>query len=417
MISATRREPRAQLAWLWLIFPAIATVSIFSICLLLPQTWSWLGVVRMHPYFSDWIAILAASDAQAAGLDPYAVPSPFDPYARPHVYGPWWLHLHQLGLSMDGSAWMGLLIDIGAISAATWLLAARTSGQAFLATALIASPPLLMAYERANNDLIIFLLFVVAGLAKRGRIYHIVQAAVLGLAVMLKLYPLAALPLLAFRRSRREAITVMAVASIFILSLLYAWRRDISQAIALMPRPDTIYGFGLSVIPRYLTSLPSTTFKLTAGAGVLIGATIVAFNTRRDNTHYLAMVRTGTDGWFVVGGLCWTGCYLMNTNYPYRAVLLLLVAASWFRLWQTESPLVAWYYRNLLVAIAVMLWMHNACAHIMSITSSPAIYAGLFGMGIMQGIAFALTCVIAWALILQGRKTLDEWRSNACSPL
>jgi hypothetical protein len=398
--------------WLWPVFPAFATFTVFMIGVLVPSAWSWLDVDHLRPYFADLVAVLAASDAHGAGLDPYAVPAPLDPYGRPHVYGPWWLQLHHLGLSTASAPWLGLLTVIIAITALTWMLGVRNHKQALMAAALMASPPLLLSYERANNDLIILLILIAAGMIGR-RVYgYVLQAGLLSLAAALKFYPIVALPLLAYRQTRCRGISGMAITAAITLLFLYIWRHDIHQATTLMPRPDTIYGFGMSLIPHYLTALPDSSMQLAAAAGIVAGASLVAFTTGRSKHHYLSMTQGRTGGWFIAGGLCWVGCYLLNTNYVYRSLLLMLTAASWFRLWQTEAPAEGKHFRNLLLVTVIMLWIHNACAHAIKLESPPSIYAAIFGMGAMQGIALAVTVVITVALLMRGLNILAEWHAE-----
>jgi hypothetical protein len=60
----------------------------------------------------------------------------------------------------------------------------------------------------------------------------------------------------------------------------------------------------------------------------------------------------------------------------------------------------------------IMLWIHNACAHAIKLESPPSIYAAIFGMGAMQGIALAVTVVITVALLMRGLNILAEWHAE-----
>src|SRR5687768_1390963 len=109
--------------WYW---PALTGTIALIACLGVlnsPRLAECLGVHQLGRPFIDWLAILAASDAQQAGANPYANPNPFDPLGRPHIYGPWWLLLGDLGFTSEDYWWTGALLVLLFICSAVAVLA------------------------------------------------------------------------------------------------------------------------------------------------------------------------------------------------------------------------------------------------------------------------------------------------------
>ena len=79
-----------------------------------PRVRALAGLFDHGRWFLDSQAVLAASDAAKAGLNPEA-PNPYDAFQRPHSYSDWWFGLGQLGLTRDdnflvGGAWVLLFL-------------------------------------------------------------------------------------------------------------------------------------------------------------------------------------------------------------------------------------------------------------------------------------------------------------------
>jgi hypothetical protein len=129
-----------------------------------PRLLILLGISDYGTSYLDAHALLAALDAVRAGADPHAV-NPLDPLLRYHVYSDWWLGLRWLGLTREhnflvGTAW------VGAFAVTAWATARpRTWREALWLAALLVSPPVLLAVNRANNDLLIFVVLAGCGVA------------------------------------------------------------------------------------------------------------------------------------------------------------------------------------------------------------------------------------------------------------
>jgi hypothetical protein len=400
---------------LWCTVAAIgATVAFVVTCATFPQLWEWFGVSLLPVHFADLHALLAASDAHALGLDPYAVPSAFDPLGRPHVYGPWWLWMHVLGFTRADILWLGVVLCGSTVVTLGALLRPANLRQAFAAFLLLASPPMLLSYERGNNDLVVVLLLAAAGAAGVGTFGVVLQSLILWIGAVLKLYPIAALPLLGLGRGwRRTALGVVLTLLLTALAV-WIWRTDFQTMLALVPRPDTSYGYGLKVIGSVWHGLRSSRGVFVFGGLVGLAAVFWSGGWRRVAREEMA--RGGTAGWFIAGGATWVFCFLLNSNFPYRLALLGLVATAWFRLWR-EADERGRIGGRLVWLLIAMAWMRVARIQLLFVFETHDRAGGVFTFGLEHGLACGLSAVmlgglVTWALANLARWR-DEWRATS----
>ena len=361
------------------------------------EAWEGLGVQHLQPYFFDLVAILAAGQAWHQGLDVYAS-NPLDPFGRPHVYGPWWLVSGPLGLTTADARWLGALLGLAFVVAATAVLAPRRPGAALVSLLLLLSPPVLYGIERANNDLVVFLLFAAGGaLAVRasGRAAEW-GAGLLGLAAALKIYPLAALPALAARAApRRRVLGWLAGAAGACLLVFLLWRTDYTSALAGAPRPETIFAYGWRVLPLAWSKLPHLRGPMLFGGLPVLALAAVWIVARRGKLLAAVPCTGAATAWFVCGALAWLFCWAANTNYPYRAVLLLLPAGLWLAQAEgTDAPRAA-LARTQLAACVLAFWLWPLKAW-----WAGAIGGGLPGADIWLAAVFAIEQTLVAAINL-----------------
>lgn len=301
-------------------------------------------------------------------------------------------------------------------SITTLAAALRPQGwmQALAVAALLGSPPMLLAYERANNDLVIVLLLALVAVAGRGAGGLWWQGGLIWLAACLKLYPLAALPVLADGRKLPRALGVAVLAGLGFALVWWIWRDDFRRAVELMPRPKTIYGYGFKVLPVLWGYFSEPGQKLAGGAGLLAGLILVA-GTRFWRGGALREMAEGVSSrWFIAGGSTWLLCFVANSNFLYRAALLLLVAVAWFRLWREERTDLANVGRALVGCLLVMVWSWGGRLRLGdAFFSGERSLAICFSFGLEQGLALGITGVVATALALWAWRRSMEFRGAA----
>lgn len=295
--------------------------------------WSWLGVFPiMEQAFSDMGALLAAGEAVAAGVDPFVTPNPFDVYGRPHVYGPGWLASGAFGLGVADTAWVGWLTVLMFLGGAVCLFPLSRPRDLLLAAACLMSPPVLLGLNRANNDLLIFVVVLAAAwlAGRKEKVCGPVALVLVVLAALLKFYPavmLIAAATLPGRLSGAVLRMTLAGAALFLAVLAQA---DLYvAALQVMPNAQTIHAYDA----RYAVTLAKVVFQYYDSAmwwGFLAGGVIGAagllagwrtwgnFLPTRGRWAFLLVAVVAT----------WTGCLAAGPSYAYRAVWL-LPAVAW----------------------------------------------------------------------------------------
>lgn len=392
--------------WRWSVGCFAALIGVFLVLVLNDTWWAHLGVFHLRPYFADTVAILAAGQAQEAGRDVF-LGNPFDPFGRPHVYGAWWLVTGPLGLVVRDAWWLGTVLGVVFAITALMLLAPRTAREAAVVFLLLVSPPVLLGIERANNDLVIFLLLALAAaaLACSRPVSGAAGVLTLVLAAVLKFYPLAALGAVLVRRERlpRLALTLGVALALF-AALWWMQREAFFRALAVMPRPDTLYAYGVRVLSISWTHSDGARLWLVSGLLLgIAGAWWLLWPARTAVARALPDEGTIVTA-AVAGGACWLFCYGANTNYSYRAVLLLLVAPLWLQLARSADAAtraLGWRACGLLLAT---LWMALPKYHAIESlraqggTSVPLRGVMLAVCGLEQALIFATSALLVLAL-------------------
>jgi hypothetical protein len=153
--KVTQATKRTSGAWAVAFTTALLVLAIEHFSL-----WPLLGVPHIEPRFIDWHALLAASDCQALGIDPFKE-NPCDSFRRKHIYGSIWLYLSNFRLNRSDVFWSGLCFFVlPYIITASLTLNPSTLKQFILALSLILSPASLLGIERANADVAIYSLIV-----------------------------------------------------------------------------------------------------------------------------------------------------------------------------------------------------------------------------------------------------------------
>ena len=326
-----------------------------------------LGVEPGVIPFLDTHAVLAAAECQRRGLDVYQV-NPCDVLGRVHVYSPLWLTLVP---SMGAAATPSVGIALDVLFILSLALVVRAHGRAPLAILALAafSPMTLYALERANIDLVIFLLVLGAGVlqAAAARRWRLWSYAVLVGAALLKYYPAVLLVLVA-RECRRDAVLVLGGA-VAALALFVAGYRDVlGQALANMSKLST----GLSFYTDSF-SARNLPFGLARGLPQLHGAAVLFALALLALLSFFALARmwrtavlldtagidwTASEMRFAaIGSLLVTGCFFAAQNVNYRGVFLLFVLPGLLQLRDKTASAAARRLRSrLIAAVLFVMW-------------------------------------------------------------
>ncbi len=315
---------------LWWTFVVIAA-GYFASFAFYPGLFLIVGVNHYGVWFLDSFAILASNDALARGLDPY-VPNALDYFKRPHVYSHWWLELGKLGLTRADNSWLGLSLVVAFLTAVVARLRPREPREVLWYLAILCSSPILLAVERANNDLVVFVLLapVVPCLLQANRWVRLLPVALIAVAAGLKFYPaIAGLVLLAGSdRSEVRGRLCIAVVALAVVGVNLV--PDLTQFSGLAPRANGLMTFG-SV--HLFEAFGHSGWRATALGLSSVIAVVVMFVRLRVFAGW-EIAKADRADWlaFTLGAALLTGCFFTGTNFGYRWVFALWLAPLLWRL-------------------------------------------------------------------------------------
>ncbi len=296
-----------------------------------PKALNKLGVFDYGMWFLDSYAILAASDTLRAGVDPVQ-PMAFDVQHRAHIYSDWWYGVGKLGLTRDDNFLLGGLWVL-AFVLSTWIfLRPKSAGETAWYLVLFISPPVLLAVNRANNDLVIFVLLVIAAFALARQTWPRIATALAALAAGtgLKYYPIVGGAVFLLVRPRARLVASLLAAAAVLGATMASVAGALNRA-NLNGISASIYTFGAPVILRDLGHEGPR--ALLAGVGVmalLVGASIFWRGLRVMPESKSPVTQAA----FVLGAAALAGCFLTGISFAYRCAFLLLVA-PW--LWEQRT--------------------------------------------------------------------------------
>ncbi len=297
----------------------IASMAVF------PGLFRVVGISHFGVWFLDSFALLASNDAITRGLDPYAV-NPLDYFHRPHVYSPWWLHLRDLGLTRAQNFGFGLTVVIAFLSAAVVRLRPKSGRELGWYVAILLSSPVLLAINRANNDLIVFVVLapVVPCLLSPQRAWHWVAVGLIAVAAGLKYYPAIAGVVLLFGEDRKEVRVRLAFAVVLLALVALSVAPDFSRVAPLLPKADGLMTFAACKIFESV-GMKASTAKL---VGLLSGVVIALLSLGSKTFVGWQVKREERGDWlsFLLGAALLAGCFFTGTNFAYRWVYALWLA-------------------------------------------------------------------------------------------
>jgi hypothetical protein len=372
-----------------------------------PKALNKLGVFDYGMWFLDSYAILAASDTLQAGVDPVQ-PMALDIQHRAHIYSDWWYGVGRLGLTRDDNFLLGGLWVL-AFVLATWIfLRPKTARETAWYLCLFISPPVLLAVNRANNDLVIFVLLVFAALILARQTLLRIAAAIAALAVAtgLKYYPIVGGAVFLLVRPRWRLIATLFSAVVVLGAVLASVASALGRA-NLNGISASIYTFGAPVILRDL----GWEGPRALGAGILIMAVLVTASIFWRGLRAMDGARSPTtQAAFVLGAAVLTGCFLTGISFAYRCAFLLLVAP-----WLWEQRTLRADARLALWLTTAVMWLDGISCLVMNFLVGPVDKAVIPTIQLAWRFA---TQPIAWILMVLLIRWLLElavaaWRAEA----
>jgi hypothetical protein len=353
-----------------LLIPAVMFCAYGAMAML----WHWgprslyldiLSFIGLEPFrfpFLDIHAVLAAAECQRQGMDVY-VSNPCDTIGRPHVYSPLWIAVTPALLSTKATRWVGLTLDLLFILSLVSVLRPRTSREIWIYGLAVLSPTIVYALERANNDLIVFLLILSGGMLLTVRQpYRLCAYALFLVSGLLKYYPLVLLILL-IRERRRATVALLILLGILLIFFGMYFRLELAKALANIPVQSYFSdSFSAQNLPFGVGEILGSGFPPTLIATSLLGALLAMAAAKTLRTvRLLVRHKLDCDGTqmrlLVIGGILLGACFFAGQNINYRGVYFLLVIPGLVALYRSAGKMaLRQFYGQMIVAALFLMW-------------------------------------------------------------
>jgi hypothetical protein len=329
----------------------------------------YFDALRLHgvePFgfpFLDTHAVLAAAECGRQGIQVY-LSNPCDALGRPHVYSPLWLAIVPGSLGTSATGWVGASLDLMFLLSLAVVLRPRTASELLILGAAVVSPMTVYALERANNDLVIFLLVICgAVLFTLPRAYRLFSFGLFVAAGLLKYYPLVLL-VLAAREGRRDGLVIAIAAILALVFFAVAFYPELSLAAASIPAGASYFtdAFSARNLPFGFAEALGKGVVRTLIAGSLLAALSGVAVARMLRTVRL-LGREQLDWasreaqFLIIGGLLVAACFFAGQNIGYRGILLLPVLSGLVCLHRSvEDREVRRFCGQMIAAVLFVMW-------------------------------------------------------------
>lgn len=295
--------------------------------------WDQLGVPALESAFFDLRSVTSGWDCARQHLGEWPV-NPCDPGGRPENYPRVWMAASILGLGEDDTYPIGVLMAVVFFAAAILVLPRRAPlGYALIYGLALCSPAVMFGVERGNVDIALVSMVAAAGLVmRRARYGPPAASALILVAAVLKLFPIAAIGMLARLPRRAAVVCTASVAGLFTVYAAATFR-DIQTIERVLPQGDE-YAYGLHIFGGWLGRIvaPGRMWDL----ALIVLAIAAAIALRRRLRQHLSVGPLRDLDLFWAGAGIYVATYVLGRTSDYRLVFLLLTIPQLAR-WASAS--------------------------------------------------------------------------------
>jgi hypothetical protein len=328
------------------------------------------GVLPFQFPFVDISGSLAAWECARQGVD-VILSDPCDVLHRGYNYSPLWLAAATIPLDARDTAAVGWILDLLFIGSLSLLPPPQRPLELVFVLGATFSTMVVFALERANPDILLFMLAVATGLlAECGPCGRLLAYIVALVSALLKYYPIMAL-VIVFRERRSIFITanLMICGSLTVFWKVY--QGEIARGlpnIANGPYNTDLFAaknlpFLLGEVAGSVAETSSATLVGSIATGVLYAALVgacVAICRRllRSGELHAALVSvSGLErGFLVIGSALIAGCFFAGQSIGYRGVFLLLVMPGLLAISRTPAREIRNLGLGASVVIVLLMW-------------------------------------------------------------
>ena len=313
--------------------------------------------------FGDWSAVTSGIKCFKLGLYDVYLENPCDKWDRKFVYGKILLYLPFFeNNKLIYPVIIPILFNFVFIFIITSFFNYEKKSDYLFITFIILSFPILLAIERANIDILIFILFFLLSISNNFLVNHFIVL----LSVLIKFYPITSISIFLFSKKINKSIINILFSILIIFFILFLQKDEI---IKVLQNKNQFTGHGIynfsfqyffSLIYKIQFATQSINLNFIKYLFVLIFLTILIIkNFRRfKNSIMLNYYRNFSitnyqDKMFILCSTVVIFCYLLFDNYAYREIFF--VGLIPFLLKQIENDIDKKYFKFFLNFILIKL--------------------------------------------------------------
>jgi hypothetical protein len=301
-----------------------------------------LGVDPFRFPFLDTYGVLSTAECHAYGVDVIAE-NPCDVLGRTLDYSPFWLITAKLGLHTGLTQFAGLTLDLLFLFWIFFLPRTRGWLETLTFTLALFSSVVAFALERANLDVAIFVIAIVAAnWALRSRIWRLVGYGLIMLGALIKYYP--GVMLILAIRERLIALSLLIVATIGVTVIFVTYEGpDLIRVLAQIENGSWFNtAFGAQNLPRGLTDMisslvplsPLTSLLMELAFAIVAAALAVTIATFEDLQDGLELLSERNRVFLLIGCALIVACFFGAQNGAYRGIYFLFVLPAITAMWR-----------------------------------------------------------------------------------
>jgi hypothetical protein len=316
-----------------------------------------LGFVA-HPNkktaFIDLHGVLTGFDAARMGYDPI-YENPLDPFKRPVVYPRLWIIFAQLGLSAKNTKFVALFLLLAYATSLFIGVKGYDRKTAIWMLVIVISPASMTCYERANLELIIFILLSLGlGLSQYSKYW---MFGLVEVAAFLKYFPITGLGYF-LKEPRKSFFKFLFFGiGIFAIYILLTWE-DTVWIFGHAPK-GALEHYGVGVVgvriyeitdSRHYSNLTFISFYVLS----YILMMLILYKSYKFKTNLSKIDNPFLDA-FRVGALIYLGTFLQGNSYNYRFISLIFSVPQLIY-WVSHTPGMRQFVTWTFIALVISSW-------------------------------------------------------------
>jgi hypothetical protein len=322
------------------VFVGLSCLYAFDRRNLYTQILRWYGVAPFRSPFLDTSAWLAVWECARQGLDVISV-NPCDVLQRGYSSSPLWIAASTVPLGVRDTAAVGWILDLVFLLSLSLLPLPRSFAELIITMAATLSTMVVFALERANADVLVFLMVLAAGLLTECRPFaRMLGYSVALVAALLKYYPIMVL-VIVFREAVSIFVAISALMLCCLTLFLAEYHNEIARGLSsvtggayntdMFAARNVPFLLGEAVGSAAERSGWGSMVQRTASAGIyalLLGCSLTICS-RLLGVHQfrnaLTLLTWQERVLLVIGSAVIAGCFLAGPSTGYRGVFFLLI--------------------------------------------------------------------------------------------